>query len=144
MRTVLKIAAATIVAVLLSGCATRSGVAPASSRSKPSAGSLTSGLTQPDRTAASAAEPDAGRCDGAGAAFSLSLVAGLSGEPTPGKAAERFVVHGGVPGYGDASSDWQVTGRDSSGVTVTAGTVRLHALRLTDRTWAIDAGQRCT
>jgi len=127
---------------LLSGCANDTRVVPGSGGSKSPAGAPTSVVVQESGTGTSA-PPGAGGCSGGAAAFSLSLVPGLSGEPTPVKAAERFVVHGGIPGYGDASSRWQISARDSFGVTVTAGPVRLHALQLKDKTWAIDGGQRC-
>jgi hypothetical protein len=84
----------------------------------------------------------AGGCQ-ARAAFSASIALGISGAPTPMKAAEGFVAHGSVPGYGDASSRWQITGHDAQGVTLTAGSVRLHALQLRDKTWVVDSGERC-
>jgi hypothetical protein len=84
----------------------------------------------------------AGGCQ-ARAAFTTSIALGFSGAPTPLKAVEDFVLHGSVPGYGDAASRWQITGHDAQGVTLTAGPVRLHALQLTHRTWVVDSGERC-
>jgi hypothetical protein len=84
----------------------------------------------------------AGGCQ-ARAAFSASIALGITGAPTPVKAGESFVLHGSVPGYGDASSRWQITGHDAHGVTLTAGPVRLHALQLQDKTWVVDSGERC-
>jgi hypothetical protein len=124
---------------LLSACANVNGVAPASSPTKQTTAAP---LTTPVSPGGASSAARAGGCS-AGAAFALSLPLGISGAPTPVQAAERFVVHGGVPGYGNSSSRWQISAHDAQGVTLTAGSVRLHALQLHDKTWVVDSGERC-
>jgi hypothetical protein len=121
----------------LSACATRPGTTPGFGGTTTSSTATTTtgpSVTPPVVTVAS--------CQ-AQAAFSASIALGITGEPTAVKAAERFVLHGSVPGYGDASSRWQITRHDPNGVTLTAGTVRLHAFQLTNKTWVVDSGERC-
>jgi len=120
---------------LLSACATVRGTTPGSG------GTTTSSAATTGRSDASPSVT-AGGCR-ARAAFSASIALGITGAPTPVNAAEGFVLYGSVPGYGDASSRWQITGHDAHGVTLTAGPVRLHALQLKDKTWVVDSGERC-
>lgn len=85
-------------------------------------------------------------CNSPGKAFELSLVAGLIGAPGPIAAAQYFVLHGGVPGYGTPQSKWRVADSGTVGrheATLVAGSVSLHALQLPNKTWAVDSGQRC-
>jgi ABC-type phosphate transport system substrate-binding protein len=128
-----------LAAGLLSACATVDGSAPGS-------GSATASSAAPPQLAMrrsdASSSVSAGGCQ-ARAAFTTSIALGFSGAPTPLKAVEDFVLHGSVPGYGDAASRWQITGHDAQGVTLTAGPVRLHALQLTHRTWVVDSGERC-
>ena len=55
-------------------------------------------------------------------------------------------VRGGAPGFGTVASAWvvadpsQLVNRDA---TLIDGRVSLHAVRLSDRTWAVDEGNRC-
>jgi hypothetical protein len=124
-----------LAAGLLSACATVHGTTPGS-------GGTTASSASPMGRSVVSSPVAAGGCQ-ARAAFSASIALGISGAPTPMKAAEGFVAHGSVPGYGDASSRWQITGHDAQGVTLTAGSVRLHALQLRDKTWVVDSGERC-
>jgi hypothetical protein len=119
----------------LSACATRPGTTPGF-------GGMTTSSTATTGRSVTPPVVTAGSCQ-ARAAFSASIALGITGEPTAVKAAESFVLHGSVPGYGDASSRWQITGHDPNGVTLTAGTVRLHAFQLTNKTWVVDSGERC-
>jgi hypothetical protein len=132
-------ASAVLACGLLSGCA--DSIAPAGTP-KPAAVADTS-VAKPVGRDATPSVPAGAACVGSSAAFSLSLVLGVSGVADPVKAAVWFVSHGDVPGYGDASSAWIVTARDAAGATVSAGTVRLHALLLRNKSWVVDGGQRC-
>jgi hypothetical protein len=86
----------------------------------------------------------AGRaCANGGGAFSLSLPPGLVGKTTPVAAAQQFATAGGVPGYGDSSSQWRTVATDSTGTTVVSGSARLHVLKLANGTWAVDQGAKC-
>lgn len=86
------------------------------------------------------------QCRGDTSAFELSLVAGLKGAADPVAAARWFVRHGGVRGFGTASTVWKLADPGlaaSGGAEVVAGTVSLHAVQFADGTWAIDSGERC-
>lgn len=132
--------------VLLAGCATRApsggGTAARHQRGAPSVSRPAA--TRPSTTVA----PDASiaACPNKGAGFALSLAVSSGGAPDPVAAARRFERHGGVAGFGTAHSLWRVAStpratRDE--VTLVAGRVSLHAVRLRDRTWAVDEGSRC-
>lgn len=84
-----------------------------------------------------------GKC-ASGGGFALSLVKDSGGSATPEAAAVWFEEHGGVPGYGTAGTQW-TRQPDDQGVKLTStdGSVWLHVWKLTDDTWAVDAGGRC-
>lgn len=131
---------------LLGGCATRAApsTAPSTSRSVgPSTSS--SAIGRAARAVARATAP-APVCRGQGAGFELSLAAGFRGAASPVRAASWFERRGDVPGFGSAASRWVVSDPSADGTgeaTLTDGRVSLHAVRLPDRTWAIDSGRRC-
>lgn len=85
-----------------------------------------------------------------GVGFALSLAIDRGGQLTPRAAAVHFGEHGGVPGYRAASDAWvevpsptDSAGQTVAGVSLRAGDVFLHVIRLDDDTWAVDSGGHC-
>ncbi len=142
-------------AVLVSGCASRtdpaggrvSSVTPVAARvstplTKVRSGAPPAGSSNSPKAAVRAVAP----CRTHGSAFELSLVAGFRGAGDPVGAAKWFVRHGGVAGFGHPSSVWVLAdpGQVRRGeATLVDGSVSLHAVRMPNRTWAIDSGARC-
>ena len=127
--------------VLVAGCASRTEVAggrtssPSPSVSVPASVPVSVPVTR--RTTA---------CQGRGSGFALSLAGGFKGAPDPVGAARSFVRNRTVPGFGTVVSVWVPATpghRAHDAVTLTDGRVSLRAVRLPDRTWAIDSGSRC-
>jgi len=78
---------------------------------------------------------------GSGSGFAVSLVSDRGGQPTPVRAAQWFATHGGVPGI--PADGWRETSRSDGNALVASGSVRLHVIQGTDRTWQVDSGERC-
>lgn len=78
-----------------------------------------------------------------GSAFALSLASDQHGWATPIEAAQQFSRQSSPSGYGTPDTVWTAGAPDSSGVTLTATDLMLHAVRLRNGRWAIDSGQRC-
>ncbi|MEO7260554.1 MAG: hypothetical protein ABI047_04765 [Jatrophihabitantaceae bacterium] len=78
-----------------------------------------------------------------GSAFALSLVSGYYGWASPVEAAQQFSHQSDPSGYGTPNTVWTASAPDSSGVTLTATDLMLHAVRLPNGRWAIDSGERC-
>jgi hypothetical protein len=78
-----------------------------------------------------------------GSGFALSLVSDYHGWDSPVQAAQQFSRQANPAGYGTPSTVWTPSAPDSSGVTLTAANLSLHAVRLPNGRWAIDSGQRC-
>jgi hypothetical protein len=88
-----------------------------------------------------------GSADAAGpacptAAFQVSLVSAIGGEPTPLAAARWFARHGGVAHV--PASGWQLAREDGGAATVRSGLVTLHVIEGPDGTWQVDGGSTCT
>jgi hypothetical protein len=82
-------------------------------------------------------------CPGGGAESTLSGPSDVGGAASPVQAAQSFVAH--ASGDPDRTSSWWVGERDpAGGVTLRAGLLWLHAKQLSDGSWVIDAGGRCT
>jgi hypothetical protein len=97
----------------------------------------------PGSAKSNAAEGRVPPCPGGGAEPELSGPGGTSGAASPVEAAQRFVALAS----GDASrtSSWWVSERDrAGGVILRAGLLWLHATQISDGSWIIDAGGRCT
>lgn len=74
--------------------------------------------------------------------FELSIASGVTGSPTPQQAAAKFAAHGGVPGFGPASTRW-VPERDKQGFMLHDGTRFLHVVRVATGGWVVDSGGDC-
>ena len=83
-------------------------------------------------------------CPGGGADSAFSVPSGsTSGAASPVLAAQSFVAH--ASGGTGRASPWWVGERDpAGGVILRAGLLWLHAKQLSDGSWVIDAGGRCT
>lgn|GEM_PF-4971745 len=129
------------VAVLaLTGCASAARLEP--TRVAPGAtGSRAAAATASGTGAARPASTGSGCPHGSG--FALSLADGYAGWATPVQAAQQFSRHGDPAGYGTVSTVWTAGAASTSGVSLTAGSLTLHAVRLPNGRWAIDSGQRC-
>jgi hypothetical protein len=95
----------------------------------------------PTTEAARSAGPDSSCAHGSG--FALSLASGYAGWATPVQAAQQFSRQGNPAGYGTPSTVWTAGAPTTSGVSLTAAHLTLHATRLPNGRWAIDSGQRC-
>lgn len=78
-----------------------------------------------------------------GSGFALAMVSDYYGWATPEEAAQQFSRQANPSGYGTPNTVWTASAPDSSGVTLTATDLMLHAVRLANGRWAIDSGQRC-
>jgi hypothetical protein len=74
--------------------------------------------------------------------FELSIAPGVTGSPSPQQAAVSFAEHGGVPGFGTASTKW-VLERDAQGATLHDATTFLHVVQLSTGGWVVDSGGHC-
>lgn len=74
--------------------------------------------------------------------FELSIAHGVVGSPSPRQAAVTFVEHGGVSGFGTASTRWVLT-RDDEGVMLHDATTFLHVVQLATGGWVVDSGGHC-
>lgn len=74
--------------------------------------------------------------------FELSIASGVTGSSTPEQAAARVAEHGGVPGFGPASTVW-VPERDKQGVMLHDGTRFLHVVQMATGGWVVDSGGHC-
>ena len=74
--------------------------------------------------------------------FELSIAAGAPGSPSPQQAAVSFAKHGGVSGFGTATTRWLLE-RDAQGVTVHDATTYLRVVRVATGGWVVDGGGRC-
>ncbi len=92
------------------------------------------GATQTPGSAASCAH---------GSGFALSLASGYAGWATPVEAAQQFSRQSNPAGYGTPDTVWTAGPTDTFGVSLTAGHLTVHAIRLPNGHWAIDSGQRC-
>jgi hypothetical protein len=131
---------------VLAGCAGRAASGGGTAARHERSASLLSRAAAPLPSTSAAPVATAAVCRGRGAGFALSLAISSGGAPNPIAAARRFVRHGGVTGFGTVRSVWRVAStppvtRDEA--TVLDGRVSLHAVRLRDRTWAVDEGSRC-
>lgn len=115
----------------------------------PSAGVLVSLLTvsacgsanSPSVPAAASTTPAVSHC-AQGTGFALSLVSNRHGQRTPLAAAIWFSEHGGVSGI--PHNGWRVTSRSDGGATVESGSVTVHVIQGSDKTWQVDSGERCS
>lgn len=145
---------ATVAGLALSGCSTADGPTPspldrgaaaaagsqpahATAGGTPATGTTATGIGQAARPAGTGS----GCAHGSG--FALSLASGYAGWATPAQAAQQFSRHGNPAGYGTVRTVWTAGATDTSGVSLTAGHLTLHAVRLLNGRWAIDSGQRC-
>ncbi len=142
-----------VAAALLSGCASRTDTV--GGRASSAAPRTVGASTAPTRvrfktpragssTATHAAVRAVPQCRTHGSAFELSPVAGFRGAGNPVGAARWFVRHGGVAGYGHPSSVWVLADPAQVGrgeATLVNGSVSLHAVRMPNRTCAIDSGR---
>lgn len=103
---------------------------------------LLAGCSSSGASGSGAPSSEAKSCQGAG--FELSLVHNAKGAPGPVQAAKAFSARGSVNGFSlPSGAAWHVVGPANGGLNVSSGDVTLHAVRLADKTWAIDSGKRC-
>ena len=77
----------------------------------------------------------------------LELVPSVRRASGPIEAAQWFVRHGGIAGFGTPASVWQVADPEQvrhGEATLVDGTASLHAVRLPNGSWAVDEGRRCS
>lgn len=133
--------------VLLAGCAKRFGSpTETSALVHESARKTVHGSSSALGVPRSPTVASARTCRSRGAGFELSLVAGFTGAADPIAAARSFVRRGGVAGFGTPTSVWVIAdpSRIADGdATLIDGRASLHAVRMPNRTWAIDEGRRC-
>jgi hypothetical protein len=135
----------TSVAVIsLSGCAAEVGTAIPVPPSHAPAGTSTS----PAGAGSSAAIeiPQAADCAGYSKGFAISVAAGFTGAPTPLTAVREFIARASVAGFTPGpDAVWTLDGQSgqSDAATLRSGQLRLHAVRLANKNWAVDSGESC-
>jgi hypothetical protein len=138
-------------ATVLTGCAHRSSITASTPATTSEVSASTAGpWTTPPPTSASRTSPRKPGsqldCPGGGSGFDLVPTGSGNGAASPVAAAQQFVRHGGMSGYGTPDSRWQLIdpgpppGREA---TVADGNVSLRALQFPDGTWVVDQGMRC-
>jgi hypothetical protein len=141
---------------VLSGCAHRSSNtagAPAGTSEVSASTTARSTTARPTSASGTTARPTPTttgsqfHCPAGGSGFDLVPAGSGNGARSPVAAAQEFVRHGGMSGYGTADSRWQLIdpgrppGREAA---VVDGNVSLRALQFPDGTWVVDQGMRCT
>jgi hypothetical protein len=119
----------------LAGCA--SGRPPAT----PAGGQGVASATDAKQPATTDSTPGGSGCS-RHSGFMLSRGKG-SGWASPVQAAQQFTRQQDPAGYGTPGTVWAVGPADTSGVTLIAAQLSLHAVRLPNGRWEIDSGQRC-
>jgi hypothetical protein len=134
---------ATVAGLTLTGCASadRPASSPVGTASVTGSQSAQPATAVGTREAAQSASPGSSCAHGSG--FALSLASGYTGWATPVQAAQQFSRQSNPAGYGTPSTVWTAGTADAAGVSLTAGHLTLHAVRLPNGRWAIDSGQRC-